>query len=96
MPVKDVVGGVNMTLLQALAIICPFAAMFGAVVSGLVLAKSDHHTKWASKLGRWGLIGVVMLFFGMLGWLYTIGQEHDLSWSGRPHYGSTSVCYEKG
>jgi hypothetical protein len=61
-----------MTLLQVLGLVCPVAALSGAIMSGIVLAKADMRTKWASKLGCWGVAGMILLAFGMLGWIHHI------------------------
>jgi hypothetical protein len=61
-----------MTFLQLLGIVCPLMAMAGAIISGIVLAKSNHDTRWSSKLGKWGAIGMLFLLFGMLGWIRSI------------------------
>jgi hypothetical protein len=65
-------GGINMTFLQLLGLVCPLAALAGAIISGLVLSMGDRNTKWKSKLGRWGAAGIVLLAFGMWGWISSI------------------------
>lgn len=61
-----------MTVLQLLGLVCPPAALSGAIISGIVLAKAKKDTKWKSKLGRWGLVGMILLLFGLLGWIQHI------------------------
>jgi len=64
-----------MTLLQVLGLVCPVAALAGGIISGLVLAKANHNTKWGSKLGRWGIMGLLLLVFGMFGWIHSVTYD---------------------
>jgi len=61
-----------MTFLQLLGLVCPLMATAGGIISGIVLSKSNHDTKWSSTLGKTGAIGMLLLLFGMWGWLYSI------------------------
>ncbi len=61
-----------MTFLQFLGLVCPFAALVGGIICGLVLSKASPNTKWGSKLGRWGIVGILLLMFGTFGWVHYI------------------------
>ncbi len=62
----------SMTFLQMFGIVCPLAALAGGIICGLVLAKAESNTKWGSKLGRLGIVGLLLLVFGMFGWVQSV------------------------
>ena len=68
MPVKDAVGGNNMNLITTpslwmLLLTC--ATIAGSIVCGLVLAQARSDTKWSSKLGKWAIVGLILLGGGL-------------------------------
>ncbi len=45
-------------------------AIIGSINCGLVMCKAEADTKWNSKIGRWAIIGLILLFAGLGGTIY--------------------------
>lgn len=57
-------------------------AISGAIICCIVMCNARVATKWNSELGRWAIVGVLLLLLGLLGWLTHISKQdsEDEAW----------------